>query len=262
MRAFIAIVFSMFAASIVAQDMPKNQTAKTFKSEAVKKFELNYLLFLPEGYKDKGQKWPLMLFLHGSGERGTNLSRVAVHGPPKVVKERPDFPFIVVSPQCPNGQTWNDDVLLGLLDEIIKTYNVDEKRVYLTGLSMGGFGTWSLGLRNPDRFAAIAPICGGGNMLDVLLPAGNKQSALKRLPIWVFHGAKDPVVKLEESERMVNALKQLGNENVKLTVYPEAGHDAWTETYNNQELYNWMLSHTREPRKQVGVQKTRSKKFS
>ena len=108
---------------------------------------------------------------------------------------------------------------------------------------MGGYGTWSLGLRNPERFAAIAPICGGGDYLPVLLPAQGKQAALKRLPVWAFHGAKDSIVPLSETERMVNALKRAGNQNVKLTVYPEADHDSWTESYQNQELFDWMLQH-------------------
>jgi predicted peptidase len=263
MRAIIALICSMLAASIVAQDMPKNQSSERYKGKSSKDFEINYLLFLPKNYKAKGEeKFPLMLFLHGAGERGTNLSKVAVHGPPKIVKDRPDFPFIVVSPQCPNGQTWADDVLLGLLDEITKKYNVDENRVYLTGLSMGGYATWSLGLKNPDRFAAIAPICGGGNTLDVLLPNGNKQSALKKLPVWAFQGGKDPIVKPEESERMISLLKEIGNPNTKLTIYPEAGHDSWTETYNNQQLYDWMLEHSRGAKPQASRKKSSSRRSS
>jgi len=241
-----------------ADDMAiKNQEAKLFHKQASKELEVNYLLFLPAGYKqDKEKRWPLMLFLHGSGERGTNLSKVTVHGPPKIVKNRPDFPFILVSPQCPSGQSWSDDVLLGLLDEVIKNYQVDENRVYLTGLSMGGYGTWSLGLKYPDRFAAIAPICGGGNILSILLPSSGSEAALKKLPVWAFHGAKDPVVPVEESERMINALKRAGNPNTKIHIYPEAMHDSWTETYNNQELYDWLLQHTRE-RKSAKVRNRR-----
>jgi hypothetical protein len=180
-----------------------------------------------------------MLFLHGSGERGTNLAKVAVHGPPKIVKAKRDFPFILVSPQCPAGSIWSDEAVLALLDEIQEKYRVDLDRVYLTGLSMGGYGTWSLGMKYPDRFAAIAPICGGGSILDVLLVPAGKAGALKRLPVWAFHGAKDNVVPLEQSEDMINALKKAGNQNTKLTVYPEAGHDSWTEAYNSQELYDW-----------------------
>jgi predicted peptidase len=228
-------------------DMPANQEAKLFRSKLAQEVELRYLLFLPEGYKEDASKhWPLMLFLHGAGERGTNLAKVAVHGPPKVVKGRKDFPFILVSPQCPSNQTWSDEALLKLLDEVQERYRVDTNRVYLTGLSMGGYGTWSLGLKNPDRFAAIGPICGGGSILPILLPATGKQSPLKRLPVWAFHGAKDPVVPLQQSEALIEALKHAGNHNVKLTVYPEAGHDSWTEAYDNQELYEWFLQQTRE----------------
>jgi predicted peptidase len=110
---------------------------------------------------------------------------------------------------------------------------------------MGGYGTWSVGLKNPERFAAIVPICGGGSILDVLLVLPGKQSALKNLPVWAFHGAKDPVVPVEESEQMINALTKAGNQNTKLTVYSDAGHDSWTEAYNSQELYDWLLQHTR-----------------
>ena len=228
-------------------DMPiTNQKPLKFKRTIKKEVEANYLLFLPKDYNSKSaQLWPLMLFLHGAGERGTNLSKVTVHGPPKIVKDKADFPFIVVSPQCPAGQRWDNDVLLTLLDEVAKKYKVDPKRIYLTGLSMGGYGTWSLGIAHPEKFAAIAPICGGGEIIDVLLASRTKAQALKTLPVWAFHGAKDPVVKVAESERMVGALKNAGCQEAKLTVYPEAGHDSWTEAYKNPELYDWFLKHSR-----------------
>jgi predicted peptidase len=240
-----ALVLSALVSTMAADDEAvKNQQKKSFHGRSEERMELQYLLFLPQGYNDnKTREWPLMLFLHGAGERGSNLTRVTVHGPPKLVKQRPDFPFILLSPQCPAGETWSEESLLGLLDQVIKEQRVDKTRVYLTGLSMGGYGTWSLGLRHPERFAAIAPICGGGDLLPVLLPPPGKEAILKRLPIWVFHGAKDNLVPLSESERMVDALKRIGNQTVKLTVYPEAGHDSWTETYNNQELYDWLLQH-------------------
>jgi predicted peptidase len=241
-RIVLAGALICFSAGLFAQDMGiENQTARMFKGKYSEDLSINYLLFLPKDYKPKGdKKWPLILFLHGAGERGTNIARVTMHGPPKIVKTRPDFPFVVVSPQCPNGQTWSNPVLLRLLDEVLANYNIDRDRVYLTGLSMGGYGTWSLGLKYPDRFAALAPICGGGNTLDILLPEGKKTARLKKIPIWAFHGGKDPVVKVQESERMVDALKKIGN-NARLTVYPDAEHDSWTETYNNQELYDWFL---------------------
>ncbi len=222
------------------------QTPKHLTVRQTREVNLDYLLFLPKGYTErKNERWPLILFLHGAGERGNDIWKVAVHGPPKNVAQHPDFPFIVVSPQCPEGQIWSDESLLVLLDEVFKKYSVDRERVYLTGLSMGGYGTWNLGLKFPERFAAIVPICGGGELITVLLSSGQKASALKSLGIWAFHGAKDPVVPLEESQRMVNLLKKAGVSDVQLTVYPEATHDAWTETYTNPELYQWLLKHKR-----------------
>lgn len=221
-------------------------TAHTFKGRLTRTVSLNYLLFLPRDYgRRRTERWPLILFLHGAGERGTDLAKVKVHGPPKLVASRPDFPFIVVSPQCPEHQIWDSDALLALLDHVLGRYRVDPSRVYLTGLSMGGYGTWALGLRAPERFAAIAPICGGGDVLPVHLGPNETNPALRTLAVWAFHGAKDPVVPLHESERMVEALRRVGCKEVKLTVYPEAGHDAWTATYANPELYDWFLQHRR-----------------
>jgi predicted peptidase len=224
------------------------QQVKSFSKRVSRAVNLDYLLFLPKEYAAKpDQKWPLILFLHGAGERGTNVWMVAKHGPPKVVKNQPDFPFIVVSPQCAANRIWSDDAVLALLKDIQATYNVDPTRIYLTGLSMGGYGTWSLGLTHPEKFAAIAPICGGGDSLKILLSDPKKAAALKSLPVWAFHGAKDSVVKLSESERMVNALKQAGCTNVQLTVYPEADHDSWTATYDNPKFYEWLLAQQRKP---------------
>lgn len=214
---------------------PSPQQSKHFEKEISVKATLDYLLFLPQGYEQSKKKWPLMLFLHGSGESGHDLAKVKAHGPPKIVETKPDFPFILVSPQSP-GRGWNPETLNGLLDEIIRTYRVDADRVYLTGLSMGGFGSWELAAAHPEKFAAVAPICGGGNPQDA--------SKLAKLPIWVFHGAKDPVVPIQRSKDMVEALKAAGS-NVKFTIYPEAQHDSWTETYNNPEFYQWLLEQKR-----------------
>ena len=141
-----------------------------------------------------------------------------MHGPPKNVSTHPDFPCIVISPQCPEDQIWSREALLKLLDEATAKYAVDTNRVYLTGLSMGGYGTWDLGLAYPNRFAAIVPICGGGQTISVLLPGRDQGPALKTLGVWAFHGGKDPVVPVEESQRMVDALKKAGAQDVKLTV--------------------------------------------
>ena len=169
-----------------------------------------------------------------------------MHGPPKLARQGKDFPFIIVSPQCPANQLWDNDVLLALLDVVEEKYRVDASRVYLTGLSMGGYGTWSLGLTHPEKFAAIAPICGGGDPIVLMLAGPRKVAAIKSLGVWAFHGGKDPVVRPEESERMAEALRKFGCKEVELTVYPEAQHDSWTETYNNPKLYEWFLAHQRK----------------
>jgi len=216
----------------------EGQHAQTFEKEITKTLSCKYLLFLPEGYGKEQKRWPLMLFLHGAGERGDDLNKVKVHGPPKIVDKQKDFPFIVVSPQCPEDDWWTTktEVLINLLDDIITRYEVDTDRIYLTGLSMGGYGSWALASEYPDRFAAVVPICGGGNRI--------MSRTLKDMPIWAFHGAKDSVVPVEESKAVVEAINDRGG-NAKLTIYPDANHDSWTETYNNQELYEWLLKHRR-----------------
>ena len=220
--------------------------AKNYTFKHTRRINVQYLIFLPKEYAlDSRKRWPLILFLHGAGERGSNVRKVAAHGPLKRVAQNPDFPFIVVAPQCPEGQIWSSEVLLGLLDELLAKFAVDRRRVYLTGLSMGGYGTWDLGLGYPERFAALVPICGGGELINVLLLTPGKTQALKTLGVWAFHGGKDKTVPLVESKRMVDFMKYLGVADVKLTVYPNAGHDAWTETYNNPELYKWLLAHHR-----------------
>lgn len=213
-------------------------TNQQFTGVFQKAVSLKYLLYLPKNYENL-DKHPLLLFLHGAGERGDNLELVKTHGPAKLIKQGKEFPFIIVSPQCPLNQRWNVDDLIALLDEVIKKYNVDENRIYVTGLSMGGNGTWKLAAEIPNRLAAIVPICGWGDPFAAMLSG--------KLPVWVFHGAKDQVVPISSSEMMVETMKRLGAE-VKFTVYPEANHDAWTETYNNPEVYEWLLQHTLEQR--------------
>lgn len=224
--------------NIQSQNKSDKQQHLKLEKEIKLKVELQYLLYLPEDYEKAEKEYPLVLFLHGAGERGNDIELVKRNGPPKLIEEGKNFPFILVSPQCPEQTRWNyqTQTLIALLDEIESKYRVDKNRIYVTGLSMGGQGTWSLALTQPNRFAAIAPICGWTDTWEVC--------KIKHLPVWVFHGAKDNVVPVTESQQMFDALKQCGAENIKLTIYPEANHDAWTETYNNPELYNWLLSHS------------------
>lgn len=206
------------------------------------KLNLDYLLYTPQSY-DRATAWPLVFFLHGAGERGSDLELVKTHGIPKVAERNLDcgreLPFLAVSPQCPRDSWW--DALLPELHELLCAvkgeYRVDENRVYLTGLSMGGHATWLLALEHPNEFAAIVPICGWLASLEDVC-------RLKDIPAWVFHGAKDPKVPVCESQRVVDALRVCGG-HVKLTVFPDAEHDSWTAAYNDPDLYSWLLAQRR-----------------
>jgi len=198
-----------------------------------------YLLFLPEDYGKDDKLWPTILFLHGAGERGDDLGILGRIALPMVLEERDDFPFIVISPQCPKGQRWSNDFLITLLNEIVENYRVDRDRVYLTGLSMGGNGAWQLAFEYPDRFAAVAPVCGWGD--------SQKVARVRDVPMWVFHGELDTSVPAERGKEVVEALVKIGG-NIKTTFYPGRGHDSWHETYNDPVLYEWFLQHRRSDR--------------
>ncbi|MGY8769157.1 MAG: carboxylesterase family protein [Pirellulales bacterium] len=235
--------FSPMFADTQPKAEPGKQVAQTLTSQDAegKEHSISYWHYLPKNYQADGKKVPLMLFLHGAGERGTDLEKVAKHGPPKMVQSGKDMPFIVISPQCPTGVWWNTaenlDLLNKLIDTIIENNNVDESRIYCTGLSMGGYGTWSLVAKYPKRFAAAIPICGGGDP--------DHAEALTKTPLWVFHGDADSVVPTKRSQEMVDAIKAV-NGDVKFTSYPGVNHDSWTATYNNPEVYEWLLSHSKK----------------
>jgi predicted peptidase len=197
------------------------------------KSEYKYVLQHPPSTKPS-EKLPLIVFLHGAGERGDDLGKVKVHGPWTFLQTHPEYRFIVLAPQCKEGEFWDPYALDALLDEIVENHPVDPYRIYLTGLSMGGFGTWDWAMVRPDRFAALAPVCGASNLHRL---AAQK---VKHIPIWVFHGALDESVPYELSARVVRELETMGAD-VAFTVYPLAGHDSWTETYLNRELYDWFL---------------------
>ena len=202
--------------------------------------KLDYLLYIPEDYNLTKKDYPLVLFLHGAGERGSDLEKIKVHGPPKLVASGNKFPFILISPQCPENRWWGEKLeilmLNNLVDYVAANYRVDKRRIYITGLSMGGFGSWALAAKYPDKFAAIAPICGGGNPQEIA-------KKLRKTPVWAFHGQKDQVVKIDETKEIISALKKAGNK-AKFTVYPDKGHDCWTVTYDNPKFYDWLLSNT------------------
>ena len=210
-----------------------------FEGQIRQTVQLDYLLYLPPGYDDDpALRWPLILFLHGAGGRGSDLELVKRGGIPQLLETGRNLPFIVVSPQCPADSHWtlHVEALNALINELVARYRVDGSRNYLTGASLGGSGSWMLAGAYPERFAAVAPLASR----IVPLPL----SRLKDLPIWVFHGEVDDAMPVSETQRTVEALKAIGG-NVRLTVYPNVGHDISTLTYSNPELYNWFLQHKR-----------------
>lgn len=239
------------------KQLPQSLTIQVDKKPKTRDVKIRYMLFVPKGYKADGKKWPLMLFLHGLGEcSNDDLSRVEIHGPAHFVDTRPDFPFVVVTPQLPpppgykEGVTytseqivalarkaWKPEELIQLVDHVTAKLNIDRDRVYVTGLSMGGFGTWRLVATYPDRFAAAVPICGGGEPEKMA-------AALSRVPIWAFHGAKDAVVPIGYSRKMVEAVKRAGGD-AKLTEYADIQHDSWKVTYGDPKVFDWLLAHRR-----------------
>lgn len=182
--------------------------------------------------------WPVVLFLHGAGERGTDGTRqTAVGIGPALTRLSWRYPAIVVMPQCPQGVQWSPPVLEGAmaaLDAVLGSARADERRVYLSGISMGGFGAFALAARFPARFAAIVPVCGWGDPATMSRP-------LARMPMWVFHGAEDDIVPVTYSREMVAAIRAAGNERVLYTEYRNVGHDSWDMAFADPELPRWLL---------------------
>ncbi len=213
-------------------------------AQSSRSVRLDYLLYLPDSYgSNPAEKFPMILFLHGRGERGNDLEMLKKHPLPKLVQLDSHFPFIVVSPQHPlDGLWWSDliDPLMVLLDQIEGTYSVDSERVYLTGLSMGGFGAWEFASRYPDRFAAVVPIAGG--YVEGSREVPGNICHLRNVPIWAFHGTADTFVAPFQSQVMVDALRECGG-NVRLTLYDRVDHEgSWTRAYADPELYRWLLA--------------------
>jgi predicted peptidase len=209
-----------------------------------------YVVYVPRNYTPD-QKWPVILFLHGAGERGDDGLKQTAVGIGGAIRLHPErFPCIVVMPQCPPNRAWGqgnrggnnpaaDTVTLALaaLDAAVDKYHGDPDRLYLTGLSLGGYGTWEIGTRRPGKFAALMPICGGGRPAEA--------AVLKDLPIWAFHGDADMTVPIQRSRDMVEAIKAAGGTHVRLTEYPGVGHNSWDKAYNDPEAIAWLLSQKR-----------------
>jgi len=216
---------------------------------------LRYRLLRPENY-DARKSYPLVLFLHGAGERGDDNEKQLVHGVPQFASaaNRQKYPCFLVAPQCPDRLRWVEvdwgaaahkqpdapsepmRLTIELLQALPKEFSIDPRRIYVTGLSMGGFGTWDICARRPDLFAAAVPVCGGADEATA--------EKIARIPQWIFHGEQDGVVKVSRSRNMVEALKKAGG-NPKYSELPKVGHDAWTPAYANPELFAWLFAQTR-----------------
>ena len=205
---------------------------------------LDYVINYPDDYEE-GKKFPLLIHLHGAGTRGNDISLVAdtAVGPLGEINRGVKLPFIIAAPQCP-GKTWFEysETLLSLIDTLVAREDVDRSRVYLCGISMGGYACWQVATVRAELFAAVMPVCGGG----MPWAAGY----LKGLPVWAHHGALDGAVDVSNSIDMYKALKRIGSE-AKLTIYPDCEHDCWTPAFTNPEVYRWMLRHRRDENWQV-----------
>lgn len=234
----LGLALCLAASPALAQDAGPVQEVRHFEVELWTGGSLDYLLYRPPGY-DERPAWPLLLFLHGAGERGADPSQVTLHGPPAMIERGRRFPFIVASPQAPAGETWRADLLYPLVRRLADELRVDPDRIYVTGLSMGAYGAWDLAIAHPDLFAAVVAVSGSGNPAEVC--------RLKDTAVWIFHGADDPVIPVEGAQTMAERLERCGG-NVRITVYPDVGHDAWTRTYHDEALYAWLLEQRRTPR--------------
>jgi predicted peptidase len=235
MRPIVSLACVLLTATFLraAEPQPGRQVEMEFKADNGK--SVPFLLYLPRDYTSKETNWPVMLFLHGRGESAGPLSIVAKWGPPRLA-ERENLGYILVSPQCPQKESWaqpgQQELLLKLLDHILEHYKTDKDRIYLTGLSMGGYGSWRLAADHPERFAAVVPICGAGKPEDA--------EKLKELPIWVFHGTEDKAVPFQRSVEMVEAIRKAGGEKIRFTSLEYIGHNSWEAAYNTPELYEWL----------------------
>ena|SRR5579872_3270954 len=238
---FLAVVLTIPAAQA---SFPDSSTAAGFLFKELRQNnrDYKYTVYVPRNY-DPARKWPLIVFLHGAGECGTDGVHQITQGIGTAVMADPDrWPFLIVFPQKPQvSDAWenHDDAVMAMLRKTMVDYSVDPARLYLTGISQGGHGTWAIGSNHADLWAAIAPICGYGG-------PGIQLAALKTMPIWCFHGEADTAVSVGESRALVGSLRGLGS-SAKLTTYPGVGHNSWDRAYRQERLSDWFLEHRRQP---------------
>lgn len=204
-----------------------------------------YLAITPANFQDRTLRWPLIVFLHGGDQSGSDLNLVKANGPPRYALSHSDFPFVVVAPQLPAGQLWEPAGVIGVVKQAIARFRIDAGQVYLTGLSTGGYGTWKTALQYPERFAAVAPVAGGGSTEILKHAEGARLQALQTLPVWAFHGGSDGMIAPSESQRMVAEFQAIGNPNARVTIFPGAPHDIWANVYDDPAFYNWLLQFRR-----------------
>lgn len=227
-----ALALASGCATAPPSTLPGPQTPQVFSDpqEGV----VNFLLYLPDRYAGLPGPWPLILFLHGAGERGDDLGLVKREALPRLLERNRDFPFVVVSPQCRRKKEWSWQVLDRLLTEVLEKYRVDAARIYVTGLSSGAVASLELAMLRPERIAAAVAVAPNH-------PPGDVCRA-KSVPIWLFHNAFDERVPARVSRRLARSLEDCGGE-VRLTTFPQAGHDAWSDAYARGDLYAWLLEH-------------------
>lgn len=223
--------------------MPVVMQPHRFETQLIRQVEMPYLLYLPPEY-DQQDTWPLLLFLHGGGERGSDLNLLFNHGIPRLIHEGQQFPFIIAAPQCDMAHRWSDqiDAVAALLESLLIAHKADRHRVYLTGMSQGGCGAWHLAMHYRHLFAALVPVCG---YRPYTYGYVEKSLPLRDLPIWAFHGVRDEIVHVSETEKMVAALRE-HDAQVCYTPLPEANHRlCWEYAYALPELYEWLLKQSR-----------------
>ncbi|HQV34677.1 MAG TPA: prolyl oligopeptidase family serine peptidase [Flavobacterium sp.] len=207
------------------------ETNGTIKAELVTKFELNYLLQKPNNNKDLK---PLIIFLHGSGEKGTDLEKLKIHGPLKYAKTH-ELDAYILAPQCPENKYWESEELYLLIQKVLAENKIDKSRIYLTGLSMGAWGSWNLAFAHPELFAALVPIAGFVDRVPMV-----ENCKISTIPIRIFHGLQDDIVDANYSIAIFNKLRGC-NKDIKLQLFDDANHDSWTRVYDNPAIYEWML---------------------
>lgn len=236
------LVLVAFAAR-AAEAEPVERRGASRVSAAVSA-RLPYLAVTPANFRSQA-RWPLIIFLHGSDQRGNDLNVLKAAGPVKHALSDASFPFVVVAPQLAPGKIWNGEIVARFAQQVISRFRVDPRRIYLTGLSTGGYGAWDAAMAHPERWAAVVPVAGGGSTVIPKHAEGDQLNALRSLGVWAFHGGSDSVVDPSESQRMVSELQRVGASDVRLTIFPGASHDVWSQVYDDPAVYAWLLQHQR-----------------